>query len=81
MVATFSSEGGAFTKLTKYRQNNEKRAELNNEAALHEINDLIKLNESSAITEELVIKVLQSRFTHRNFFVSFYNCFFKFITF
>ena len=61
-VATFSSEGGAFTKVRTPPMEEAKKSKL------AEINDLIHLE--SPITEDLVIRTLQARFVNQKFMVS-----------
>ena len=64
-VALLSSvEGGAFTKLIKNSDH-----ELEKKSKLSQVHDLIHL-ETSKITEDLVIRTLQSRFFNHKYFVS-----------
>ena len=73
-MATFSSEGGAFTKLTQRTVTppDVKKEELMGKSKLAEIDDLIHLevNSVSNINEDLIIRTLQSRFFNQKYFVS-----------
>ena len=60
-VATFSSEGGAFTKVRTPPMEEVKKSRL------AEVADLIHLE--SPITEDLVIRTLQARFVNQKFMV------------
>ena len=78
VVATFSSEGGAFTKLTQKTvpptPPEVKKEELG-KSKLAEINDLIHLevNSVSNLNEDLIIRTLQSRFFNKKYFVSIFH--------
>ena len=72
VVATFSSEGGAFTKLTQRTATPPDKKEEIGKSKLAEISDLIHLEVKSAsnINEDLIIRTLQSRFFNQKYFVS-----------
>ena len=77
VVATFSSEGGAFTKLTQRTATPpDKKPEEFGKSKLAEINDLIHLEVNGGVSnlnEDLIIRTLQSRFFNQKHFVSILN--------
>ena len=75
VVATFSSEGGAFTKLTQRTATPPDKKEEIGKSKLAEISDLIHLEVKSAsnINEDLIIRTLQSRFFNQKHFVSIFS--------
>ena len=79
VVATFSSEGGAFTKLTQRTATPpDKKPEEFGKSKLAEINDLIHLEVNGGVSnlnEDLIIRTLQSRFFNQKHFVSIFNLF------
>lgn len=69
MTAFSTSEGGAFTKLIKTNTNGSESSETNRKNKLAQISDLIQLD-TKTITEDLVIRTLQSRFFNHKYLVS-----------
>ena len=72
-MATFSSEGGAFTKLpVKNTEPDSSAAEVMKKSKLAAIQDLIYLEQGGGqISEDLLIRTLQARFINQNYYVSF----------